>query len=310
MSALKTLAYFDQFDYPLTALECWRYAIDSDAREKRYIQNDLDMLLAKGKIIQLNGYIALAGRESIIDIRGDRTRLAEQKYRKALRFVSFLRWFPFVRMIGICNTLSLSHSREDADIDFFIITAPHRVWTVRLLTTVFAHLLGQRPDQHHMRDSFCLSFFVAEDSMNLRRVALGDDDIYFANWVQHLVPVFDTGNVYQSFWGENQWITSLLPNAFQKIPAERRLLVDRWPIRFMRLFFEFVFWLIGPMFERFVCRLQWKGFPAKIRVLANLDTRVVVTGDMLKFHDADRREEYRRQWKERYEQVRLREPSL
>lgn len=293
MSLLTTLAYFDQFEYPLTPLECWRYALGDRAEQAR-VAEELKSCIQEGTVIGQDGYVALAGREAIIDLRKARTRLAEQKYAKALRFAGLLRLLPHVRMIGICNTLALSHSRKDADIDFFIVTAARHVWTVRLFATLLAQLLGQRPGQHHMRDSFCLSFFVAEDAMNLRRIALDDHDIYLAYWVQHLVPVFDVGDVYQRFWNENQWIKTLLPNAFRKIPADRRWLVDPWSVRFTRSFGECVLWLIGPAFERFVCRLQWKKFPSKIRVLANRDTRVVLTKDTLKFHENDRREEYRR----------------
>lgn len=299
MSALSTLAYFDQFDYPLTRLECWRFAIGGRAAPWEDIDRELDELCHTGRIIEQDGFFALAGRDSLFALRQARSRLAEQKYAKALRFASHLRWLPFVRMIGICNTLAFSNSRKDADIDFFIVAAPRCAWTVRFFTTFFAHALGERPGQHHMRDSFCLSFFVTEDCLNLRAVALDDDDVYLAEWVQQLVPVFDYGNVYERFWNENQWIKTLLPNAIRKIPAERRLLIDRWPVRFARSLFEMKLRVIGPAFERFVCRLQWRKFPAKIRALANHDTRVVVTRDMLKFHENDRREEYRRFWRQR-----------
>jgi hypothetical protein len=45
--------------------------------------------------------------------------------------------------------------------------------------------------------------------------------------------------------------------------------------------------------ESLARRFQLRRLPAKIRAMMNQDSRVVVTDQMLKFHDEDRRAEYR-----------------
>jgi hypothetical protein len=45
--------------------------------------------------------------------------------------------------------------------------------------------------------------------------------------------------------------------------------------------------------------LQWRAFPKEIRESANLDTHVVLTNDILKFHTHDARAFYYRQWRDR-----------
>ena len=51
--------------------------------------------------------------------------------------------------------------------------------------------------------------------------------------------------------------------------------------------------------ENFAARMQLRVLAPKLRVLANHDTRVVLTNRMLKFHDNDRRQAYAEAYAER-----------
>ncbi|OGL66920.1 hypothetical protein A2856_00230 [Candidatus Uhrbacteria bacterium RIFCSPHIGHO2_01_FULL_63_20] len=53
---------------------------------------------------------------------------------------------------------------------------------------------------------------------------------------------------------------------------------------------------IGTWFERFAKAFQLRRLPAPLAALMNRDTRVVVDDTMLKFHENDRRAEYRDRW--------------
>lgn len=48
--------------------------------------------------------------------------------------------------------------------------------------------------------------------------------------------------------------------------------------------------------ERLAKEIQLRRLPARILDMMNKDSRVVVTDSVLKFHDNDRRAEYRDRW--------------
>src|SRR3989304_4895470 len=100
--------YFSLFDFPLTNVEAWYWQWQSSEPLSVDVQSR-----------------PAAWRE-----RQTRFILAERKYRLAGKVSRWLRFIPFIRLIAICNTLAINHSREAADIDFFIVTARRRVWLV------------------------------------------------------------------------------------------------------------------------------------------------------------------------------------
>ncbi|MBI2426920.1 MAG: hypothetical protein HYV34_03650 [Candidatus Kerfeldbacteria bacterium] len=297
-SLLSTLAYFDQFAYPLTSLECWRFGIGVPAQATvGDVARALDDLAARGVAESVDGFFVLRGAVAHVDIRRVRTRMAERKYAKAVALARVLRFFPYVRMIGVCNTLALSHSRPNADIDFFIVAERGHIWAVRWWTTIFAMLRGERPSHGHRQDTMCLSFYVTDDALDVQHVALDTEDVYLAQWTAQMVPVFETDGVYTRFWQENRWISRILPHAFPRFPARRRFLPDTPLTRLIRGVAEGVHWLIGSDLERLFRWIQCRYLPERLRVMANRDSRVMVTDSILKFHETDRREEYRQTWR-------------
>lgn len=297
-SLLSTLAYFDQFAYPLTPLECWRFGIGIPMQATvGDVARGLEDLASRGHAESVDGFFVLRGRQAHMDIRRTRTRTAERKYAKAMALARVLRFFPYVRMIGVCNTLAISHSRPDADIDFFIVAERGHIWAVRWWTTILTIVARERPSHDHRQDTLCLSFYVTNDALDVQRVALDAEDIYLAMWTAQMVPVFETAGVYDRFWVENRWISQMLPHAFPRFPARRRFVADSALARLVRGVAEGAHWVIGPDLERLFRWIQLHHLPERLRAMANHDSRVVVSDSILKFHETDRREQYRRIWK-------------
>src|SRR3990167_8848842 len=68
-SVIATLAYFDTFDYPLTATELHTYLWQSPNTGLNKFLQDLDRLKNNGTIRQCGGYYFLPGRQDIIAAR-------------------------------------------------------------------------------------------------------------------------------------------------------------------------------------------------------------------------------------------------
>lgn len=281
---LAAIAFFDQFDRPLTSAEAVRYAFGRATPTE-----SLDVHGA----IHTEGYWHLPGRESIVAERKRRYLLSQKKFARARRIAKWMSLVPTVRMVAICNSLGLANAKEDSDIDLFVVTSPGAVWITRFIVVSVLASLRMRPDGQTHRDRVCMSFFVDEDAMDLSRLRIDDDDMGFLYFVSTFLPVYDAGRagngVAERFFSSNGWVRERLP---QWTPERASV---RWAVP-RRL------WSLGSMgvlrrFEVVARRFQERLFPKEIREMMNRDTRVVVGDRVLKFHVHDRRAEQRERFR-------------
>lgn len=293
---LKTIAYFDIFNYPLTAWEGyhWLYNQKLDINYQSFITK-LSALVKSGKLATHNGFYFLPKKKKNINIRQHRYMLAELKYKIALRAIKILRCLPFIKYIGICNTLAYNNAQEDSDIDLFIITSSQKIWRARFLAALLMQILDWRPNKQTAKNKICLSFFVSEDNLDLESIAI-EDDIYLQYWVVQVVPIYDPYQLHTKFLkANNHWVRKFVPNYLPFKTNQVRVVVDGGLSLAVKKFLEFIFW---PAFlEKLLKRVQFGLLPNNLKSIANKDTRVIMKDNILKFHDIDKREEYREKFK-------------
>ena len=192
-------------------------------------------------------------------------------------------------MIAVCNTVAMGIPRRSSDIDIFVITAPRRLWAVRLLLHgIFSLGSLARRGNAPTADRLCLSFLVTTNAMDLSPLAKQPTDPYLLAWTVSLVPVLNRNQTYEAFWEKNAAMASALPRACARRSAVARSLAPS----FLALCLErLCFGPIGDRVESFARRVQ------RPRMLANRSSRlhtggtdVVVSDDVLKFHEEDKRE--------------------
>lgn len=300
-SILSELAYFDIFEHPLTLIELWRFLQVPGVKLsqiKELLETD-SVLVAN--VVNDRGFYRLKGEKPIIDTRLRRYREAEAKFKKALRFTRRLARFPFIRMIAICNSLAYSNSRSLADIDLFIITEPGHIWTARMYVTGYLKLLGERPEKDQTKDKLCASFFLSKQNLDLSSIRLNQPDIYLAHWMLQVYPLYDPENIYQDFMKTNSWVRDIYPNAYpMDVAPARRVKVGTG----LRQASEAIHsgWLGGTLEKQYE-KIQRRLLPKSLSDLLGQDTRVVMSDEMLKFHDNDRRGEYQGKWHERLKEL-------
>jgi hypothetical protein len=277
-SIYRTLAYFAYFKYPLTGFEVWKWLLlPPSAVSLASVVEVLDSSTwLISRLTKHQGFYALGEAKLWCQDRHLRFLDAMRKYDKATRAVQLLGRLPWVEGVAVCNSLSWYQTKAESDIDLFIIAKPGRVWSVRLLSTLPAILLRQRPGEGKV-DPICLSFFCTVEAFNFEQLKIGEFDPYLAYWSRSLVPLVDHSGWASKFEMHNAWLREVLPNAqFVRRASRFSLGVNfRWP------------WL--PISERLARQLQLDKFPVAIRELMNVDTRVIVKDDMLKFHEQDSR---------------------
>ncbi len=310
---IKTICWFDIFDYPLTLYELWSYLyLPLDKRDSELQKVDLSFLKRqlennpnlKKSISCQEGFYFLRGREEIVKIRKRRFNIAENKFKKSKRIIKILRLFPFIRMIAVCNTLAYRGAREGSDIDIFIITAKKRIWLARFFSLIFLSILNLRPKENDLKDKICLSFFISEDHLDLREVTKKEyDDIYLVYWISQLIPFYNH-KVYHLFYQKNFWIKDYLPFIQEKLTGERFYADLSYFAKTIKKSLEFLInFFGGNRIEKFLSSLQMKKLPPKIKEKSNQGVDVVVKEGILKFHLNDRRDTFYRLWKNKLEYV-------
>jgi hypothetical protein len=152
---LKTLSYFQVFQYPLTRDEIWKFLpVKSDITE---VAEALEQLQASGTIFQFEQYYCLHNEPYLITRRKAGNELGRKKLKKAERIAKSLGAFPFVEAVCISGSLSKDFALKDSDLDFFIITAPGRLWIARNLM----HLFRKMTFVVNAQDSFCMNYYIS-----------------------------------------------------------------------------------------------------------------------------------------------------
>ena len=211
------LAFFGIFKTPITSIEAWRWHHCPDGQSVRFteILGCLD-----GRCRSRYGLFRLPksgpgnrGAEPEIELRWRRYRLAEGKFRRAVRFARLARLLPSVRLVAVGNSLAWSSAEGDSDIDMFVVAAPGTVWLTRFVLGSALALTGLRPTPTVQKDRICLSFLVSQDSLDLSGLRTGKDDVYLTYWLAGLVPLYDAGGVMSGLWAANWRLRSALPSA-------------------------------------------------------------------------------------------------
>lgn len=301
-SIIKTLVYFDFFNFPLTKEELFRYLwILSPTDDSLGAFHQLSL---PPQIATKDGYYFIAGREKIIAERERGAKISEQKLTIARRAVKLIRSVPFLKAIFVCNSVGAGMARPESDIDFFIITEKNRIWIVRFFTNLILRIFRLRTYGAHQADRICLSFFVDIDHLNLAPWRVVDDDVHFAYWLNMMTPVYDTENYHQRLLQANVWTRNYLPHC-QPSPNLPRggasLVVDTRLGKVWKRAWE-VMWrgVYGDMVEKQARELQWMRMKLSVKDKANLpDHGVVITDGVLKFHENDTRHTIREKWLEK-----------
>ncbi len=306
-SIARTIAFFDIFDYPLTDRELFEYLHNPPLKPKLNFSSFFlqTRTLPDSRISYTHGMWHLVGREALVYVRTDRSVYLEDKMRSLRKAVRLFSGIPFVRAVFVCNTLAFNAADEDSDIDVLIVASFGKMWIARLWTTLVLSFHQLRRTKKKIANRICLSFYLADRSLNLSKFKIAADDIYLSYWLRTLIPVYDPDSLGESMLRANQELLSpFLSRARHYMP--RILLPQRYLAKKFssRVCENLLSGSIGSSIEKFARSFQRRKIMRNPTSLVHAnDTRVVVTDSMFKFHENDRRELYRREWYQRLEKI-------
>ncbi|MDP4130946.1 MAG: hypothetical protein Q8918_01310 [Bacteroidota bacterium] len=204
-SIRKVLTYFDLFDYPLLKEEIVSFLDQPVHLDK--LEEVLEQMLDEQSVFRYDDYYSIHKDNGRVMQRIAGNHRAQPLLRTGGRISRFLYQVPYVRAIGISGSLSKNFAREDADIDYFIITRANRLWFARTLMHIFkkfSFLLGR---QHW----YCLNYYIDEEALEIE-----EKNIYTAIELITLFPVCGNGILHE-FYRKNGWANSFYPNYRLKI---------------------------------------------------------------------------------------------
>lgn len=208
-AVLRTILYADVFAFPLSLDEIVHFLIHPVPLSREVIAQRLERspFLREHLYVQ-DGYYATCERADIVALRQAREQLAGGMIAEAVRYGRWLARIPFVRMVALTGALAMcnpAHPRDDYD--FFLITAPRRVWTARLWAVALVRLARLRGVR------LCPNYVLAQDHLAQSR-----RDLYVAHEVVQMIPLYGR-EYYERMLALNDWTHGFMPNAQQRTQA-------------------------------------------------------------------------------------------
>jgi len=196
---LKTLGYFDLFQYPLTRQEI--YSFHTDDVEHATIDIALQELLKDEYVFKLDEFYSLHNDQQLAERRRKGNSMAADQLKTAGRVAKFLSRFPYVKAIAVSGSLSKNFATEKTDIDFFVVTASNRLWIARTCMHLYKKLTFLTGRQNW----FCMNYYVDEEGLEIK-----EKNIFTAIEVATLLPM-QGGSCIAEFVASNTWVKDFLP---------------------------------------------------------------------------------------------------
>ena len=199
LAVLSSVIYASLFEYPLTLPQLCETLVHVRADEHTVAGWWRNSAFLQSAIEHRDGLYFPAGRHDLVATRARRETLSRDLLERERRLLSLVSGMPFVRMVAVSGSLAHLNAETSADLDLFVITARHRVWSVTLSVLVIARLLG-------WRKRMCLNYVISEDAL-----AVAPRDLFSANQIIHLRPIAGH-DVFAAFIDANPFVRAFYPN--------------------------------------------------------------------------------------------------
>jgi hypothetical protein len=197
---LKPILYADIFDFPLTFDEIYRFLEFKAAPEE--VKTLLEQAVAQQRVIQMDGFYAMAGRPHLVNKRLERRQAAQALWPRAIYYGRWIASLPFVRMVSVTGALAVENPRDGVDdIDYLIVTRSRRLWLCRALIILLVRL-------GHLRGAhLCPNYLLTENVLYFE-----DNNLFVAREMLQMVPLYGYDS-YLKMRRLNTWVTDYLPHS-------------------------------------------------------------------------------------------------
>ncbi|HEY8933564.1 MAG TPA: hypothetical protein VIM65_00015 [Cyclobacteriaceae bacterium] len=197
---IRTLIYYDIFNYPLTSEEIFRF-LGTDHNDVQTVTQKLFHLADERRIYQFGEFFSIQNNESLVARRIKGNTEAKRLLTLAQKQALFIAKFPFVRAVMGSGSLSKNYMDEDSDLDFFIVTEPGRLWIARMLLVMYKRIFLSNSHKY-----FCINYFV--DTQHLE---IEEKNLFTATELATVIPLYGS-EYYKHLCNSNPWLFEIFPN--------------------------------------------------------------------------------------------------
>jgi hypothetical protein len=153
--------------------ERYHKSLSLEIAERLFSEESIER--AKISMPELFGQKGFAGRcprqESL-----EMKKISDKKFKLGSKRLNLLKYFPWIRFVGITGSVAFESARCGDDIDVIIATAPNRLWIVRPFVNLIYSLLRwrRRVSGKNNKNKLCFNLWVDGDNLSLIE-ELGDD---------------------------------------------------------------------------------------------------------------------------------------
>jgi hypothetical protein len=197
---LKTLLYFDIFQYPLKSEEVYRF-LGTNNVSQNDVMNSLNALSEQNFLFQFGEFYSIQNNEILLQRRLKGNEEAKKYLPLAKKIAGLIARFPFVRGVLASGSLSKNYMDEHSDLDFFIVTSTGRLWIARTLLVMYKRLFLFNSHKY-----FCVNYFVDESHLEIE-----EKNQFTATELATLIPLYN-GHLYRQLIAANGWVKKFFPN--------------------------------------------------------------------------------------------------
>lgn len=208
---ITSLKYRNIFKYPLSFFQLGTYLISS----KKYTYEDfcytLKSLLRSKKVLQLDSKYFLP---EISPINWETRRKNSLKLINSyLPIFEIIKKIPWIEFIGISGSCAAFNADSKSDLDIVIISKSRRLWVSRFFVVLILKILEAYPIREKNYGKLCPNLYFDKSHLKWPKEKR---NIYVANEICLLWPVFDRNLTYFEFLSANSWVLDFIN--FHTIP--------------------------------------------------------------------------------------------
>ena len=204
---LSTLRYRQIFNCPMSYYQIWNYLIASKPVSERNFIDGLSNLTKEKKISYKDGWY------SIDKIDYEKLRARVKRTDKLLTHIKhiakYLKQLPWIEMLAVTGSVAAFNANEESDIDILIVTKPKRLFLSRLFLVGVLKLIRVYWNTNKPAGTICPNILLTTDNLTWDS---SKQNLYTANEVSLLYPLFYRHTCYFDFLKSNSWVNNYLPN--------------------------------------------------------------------------------------------------
>lgn len=123
---------------------------------------------------------------------------------RAVKATRYLRFVPFMRMLGLNGSLVRGEEKVESDIDFLIIAKKNRLYTARFFAVMLAELTGYRRKGDKVAGRICLNCYLPDANLDITPQNPKSKN-KVAKAYKYLIALIDEGGYEKRFLEKNKW---------------------------------------------------------------------------------------------------------